>query len=46
MSYRVGVIVGSASESSLNRRLAEGLAGLAEEAGLTFVDIPIAHLPF
>lgn len=46
MGYRVGVIVGSASESSLNRRLAEGMAGLAGDAGLTFVDIPIAHLPF
>lgn len=44
--YRVGVIVGSASESSLNRRLADGLALLAADAGLTFVDIPIGHLPF
>lgn len=44
--YRVGVIVGSASEASLNRRLATALERLAGEAGLTFTDIPIAHLPF
>lgn len=43
---RVGVIVGSVSEDSLNRRLAEGLERLAPDAGLTFTDIPIAHLPF
>ncbi|WP_438352152.1 NADPH-dependent FMN reductase [Microbacterium sp. CJ88] len=42
----VGVIVGSVSTDSLNRRYAEGLATLAGRAGLEFVDISIDQLPF
>jgi chromate reductase len=44
--YSVGLIVGSASENSLNRRYAEALRRIAPDAGLELVDIPIAHLPF
>jgi len=44
--YRVGVIVGSASEQSLNRQYAEALQRLGDAAGLAFVDIPIVQLPF
>jgi chromate reductase, NAD(P)H dehydrogenase (quinone) len=42
----VGVIVGSVSTNSINRRLAHALAELAPRAGLEFVDIEIAQLPF
>lgn len=41
----VGVIVGSVSEPSLNRRFADALALLAPKAGLRFTGIPIADLP-
>lgn len=44
--YTVGVIVGSVSEPSLNRRVADAVAQLAPGVGLEFRDIPIAHLPF
>jgi chromate reductase len=44
--YSVGVIVGSASEPSLNRRFADALALLAPDAGLELTGIPIADLPF
>ncbi len=44
--FRVGVIVGSASEPSLNQRLAYALAALAPDAGLELVGIPITGLPF
>ena len=44
--YTVGLIVGSVSEPSLNRRFAEALVRLAPGAGLTIRDIPIAELPF
>ena len=42
----VGVIVGSASTDSLNRRFANALEKLAPSAGLKFVDISITQLPF
>lgn len=45
-TYRVGLIVGSVSEPSLNRRLAHAITLLGPEAGLVFDDIPIGHLPF
>ncbi|RLK46623.1 NADPH-dependent FMN reductase [Microbacterium telephonicum] len=45
-TYTVGLIVGSASEPSLNRRYADALARFGEEAGLDFHDIPIGALPF
>lgn len=45
-TYRVGLIVGSVSEQSLNRRLADAVEMLAPEANLVFSDIPIGHLPF
>lgn len=44
--YTVGVIVGSVSEPSLNRRLADALERLAPDAGLVFRDIPVGALPF
>ena len=44
--YTVGLIVGSVSEPSLNRRFAEALVRLAPGAGLVVRDIPIAELPF
>lgn len=44
--YTVGVIVGSVSEPSLNRRFADALIALGPDAGLEFRDIPIVHLPF
>lgn len=44
--YSVGVIVGSVSEPSLNRRFADALALLAPAADLAFRDIPIGALPF
>jgi len=45
-TYTVGLIVGSASEPSLNRRYADALVRLGEPAGLEFRDIPIVDLPF
>jgi chromate reductase, NAD(P)H dehydrogenase (quinone) len=42
----VGVIVGSVSTDSLNRRYAEALGTLAASAELSFVDIAIDRLPF
>ncbi|WP_454140650.1 NADPH-dependent FMN reductase [Microbacterium lacticum] len=44
--YTVGLIVGSVSEPSLNRRFADALVRLAPETGLVVRDIPIAELPF
>lgn len=44
--YTVGLIVGSVSEPSLNRRFADALAALAPDADLEFRDIPIGDLPF
>lgn len=44
--HTVGLIVGSVSEPSLNRRFADALVALAPDAELEFRDIPIAHLPF
>lgn len=44
--YTVGLIVGSASEPSLNRRFADALVRLGPDADLAFRDIPIGHLPF
>jgi len=46
MTYTVGLIVGSVSEPSLNRRFAQALIGLAPGAGLEVTDIPIGDLPF
>ena len=42
--YRVGYIVGSLSQESINRTLAKALIRLAPK-DLTFVEIPIRHLP-
>lgn len=44
--YTVGVIVGSVSEPSLNRRFADALVRLGGAADLEFRDIPIGDLPF
>lgn len=44
MTRTIGYIVGSISSSSINRSLAEALAGLAPE-GVEFVEIPIKDLP-
>ena len=44
--YTVGLIVGSVSEPSLNRRFADALVRLAPETGLVISEIPIAELPF
>ena len=44
--YTVGVIVGSVSHPSLNRRFADALALLAPAADLAFRDIAIGDLPF
>lgn len=45
-NYNVGIIVGSIASTSINRRLATGLARLAPQADLTLTEIPIADLPF
>ncbi|MET0736544.1 MAG: NADPH-dependent FMN reductase [Microbacterium sp.] len=44
--FAVALIVGSVSEPSLNRRLADALTLLAPDAGLTLTDVPIGGLPF
>lgn len=44
--YTVGVIVGSVSEPSLNRRFATALMRLGSAAELDFAEIPIDELPF
>jgi len=44
MSYKVGFFVGSLSSTSLNRRLAYALIGLAPD-DLEFIEIPIGDLP-
>ena len=44
--FTVALIVGSVSEPSLNRRLANALVGLSPDAGLSLVDVEIGHLPF
>ncbi len=44
--YTVGLIVGSVSEPSLNRRFADALIELGPAADLEFRDIPIGGLPF
>ncbi|MBO1752503.1 NAD(P)H-dependent oxidoreductase [Actinotalea sp. BY-33] len=44
-TYDVGVIVGSISSTSINRRLARALTALAPQAGLRLTDIPIGNLP-
>ena len=44
MTYRIGTIVGSLSERSINRTLARALVGVAP-AHLTFEDIAIGDLP-
>jgi chromate reductase len=46
MLYNIGVIVGSLSPSSINRRLFRALTKLAPEAGLSLTEIPIEGLPF
>ncbi|MCT9819650.1 NAD(P)H-dependent oxidoreductase [Microbacterium sp. W1N] len=45
-TYTVGILVGSASEPSLNRRFADALVRLGADVGLEFTDIPIVDLPF
>lgn len=42
---QIGVIVGSISATSINRRLFTGLRRLAPSAGLAMTDIPINTLP-
>jgi len=44
--YTVALIVGSVSQPSLNRRLADALMRLAPDAGLELRDVPIDGLPF
>ncbi|SDE08472.1 NADPH-dependent FMN reductase [Auraticoccus monumenti] len=44
-TYDVGIIVGSISSTSINRRLARALTVLAPEAGLRLTEIPIRSLP-
>ncbi|HEY0186425.1 MAG TPA: NADPH-dependent FMN reductase [Cellulomonas sp.] len=44
-TYRVGVIVGSISANSINRRLATALERLSGQAGLELTEIPIRDLP-
>ncbi|XPP27237.1 MAG: NADPH-dependent FMN reductase [Leucobacter sp.] len=44
--YTVALIVGSASEPSLNRRFAAALTRLAPDAALELRDVPITRLPF
>lgn len=44
-TFTIGYIVGSISSTSINRRLAKALEGLAPE-GLTLQEIPIEQLPF
>lgn len=44
MTTTVGIIVGSPSDASINRRVARALAQLAP-AGCTLVDLPISDLP-
>jgi len=45
-THSVGLIVGSVSEPSLNRRFASALEKLAPAAGLEVTGIPIGDLPF
>lgn len=44
-TYSVGVLVGSLSKESINRRLLNALARLAPDASLKLDEIPIASLP-
>jgi chromate reductase len=43
-TYQIAVIVGSLRKDSFNRKLADGIAGLASPV-LSFADVPIADLP-
>lgn len=43
MSYEVGVIIGSLSKDSINRKLFRGLVGLAPKS-LKLIEIPIGNL--
>jgi chromate reductase, NAD(P)H dehydrogenase (quinone) len=45
MNYNVGVLVGSLSKDSINRRLFVALQRLAPEAGLQLTEIAIGDLP-
>lgn len=45
-TYDIGLIVGSISSTSINRRLARALIKLAPQAGLRLTEIPIRNLPF
>lgn len=45
-TYKIGVIVGSISSTSINRRLANALTKLAPQADLELSEIPISALPF
>lgn len=45
-TYNVGIIIGSISSTSINRRLANALVRLAPQADLTLTELPIAALPF
>ncbi len=45
MTQRIGIIIGSISSTSLNRKLAKALIRLAPE-GIEITEIPIADLPF
>lgn len=44
-AFSVALVVGSVSEPSLNRRLADALTRLAPEAALELADVPIGQLP-
>lgn len=45
-TYRIGYIIGSIADTSINRRLALALERLAPEADLELHEIPITQLPF
>jgi len=45
-TYDVGVLIGSISSTSINRRLAKALVKLAPQAELNLTEIPIKGLPF
>ncbi len=44
-TYKVGYLVGSLAKGSINRLLAQALAKMAPEAGLSLQEIPIRELP-
>lgn len=45
-TYNIGVLIGSISSTSINRRLATALMQLAPQVDLSLTEIPIRELPF